>query len=80
MPGFTERMADKLNLPENRVAIRGAEVLQHIDFSAAGVRKDSTLVTPIGICLEYYEQKSSFIHVRVNEAFSHPPAKDLRIR
>lgn len=67
MPGFTERMADKLNLPENRVAIRGAEVLQHIDFSAAGVRKDSTLVTPIGICLEYYEQKSSFIHVRVNE-------------
>lgn len=67
IPGFTERMAQKLCLPENRVAIRGAEVLQHIDFSAAGVRKDSTLVTPIGICLEYYEQKSNFIHVRVNE-------------
>lgn len=67
MPGFTERMAEKLELPENRVAIRGAEVLQQIDFSEAGVRKDSTLVTPIGICLEYYEQKSNFIHVRVNE-------------
>ena len=67
MPGFTEKLAVKLNLPENRVAIRGAEVLQQIDFSATNVKKDSTLVTPIGICLEYYEQKSSFIYVKVNE-------------
>lgn len=67
MPGFTEIMAEKLGLPQNRVAIRGAEVLQQVDFSATGIKKDSTLVTPIGICLEYYEQKSNFIHVRVNE-------------
>lgn len=67
MPGFTDKMAEKLELPENRVAIRGAEVLQQIDFSATDVKKDSTLVTPIGICMEYYEQKSSFIHVRVND-------------
>lgn len=67
MPGFTERMARKLELSENRVAIRGAEVLQQIDFSQTGIKKDSTLVTPIGICMEYYEQKSNFIHVRVNE-------------
>lgn len=67
MPGFTERMSECLSLPENRVSIRGAEVLQQIDFTATGVKKDSTLVTPIGICLEYYEQKSSFIHVRVND-------------
>lgn len=67
MPGFTERMARKLELAENRVAIRGAEVLQQIDFSQTGIKKDSTLVTPIGICMEYYEQKSNFIHVRVNE-------------
>lgn len=67
MPGFTEKLAAGLNLPENRVAIRGAEVLQQIDFSATNVKKDSTLVTPIGICLEYYEQKSSFIYVKVNE-------------
>lgn len=67
MPGFTEMMADRLGLPQNRVSIRGAEVLQHIDFSATGIRKDSTLVTPIGICMDYYEQKSNFIHVRVNE-------------
>ena len=67
MPGFTERMSECLSLPENRVSIRGAEVLQQVDFSAAGVKKDSTLVTPIGICLEYYEQKGSFIHVKVND-------------
>lgn len=67
MPGFTEKLAARLELPENRVAIRGAEVLQQIDFSATNVKKDSTLVTPIGICLEYYEQKSSFIYVKVNE-------------
>lgn len=67
MPGFTAKMAEKLELPENRVASRGAEVLQQIDFSATGIKKDSTLVTPIGICMEYYEQKSNFIHVRVNE-------------
>lgn len=67
MPGFTAKMAEKLELPENRVAIRGAEVLQQIDFSATGIKKDSTLVTPIGICMEYYEQKSNFIHVRVND-------------
>lgn len=66
MPGFTERMSQRLGLPENRVAIRGAEVLQQIDFSSTGIKKDSMLVTPIGICMEYYEQKSNFIHVRVN--------------
>ncbi|MGN1206538.1 MAG: cell division protein FtsA [Eubacterium sp.] len=67
MPGFTEKLAKELGLPKNRVAIRGAEVLQQIDFSATDIKKDSTLVTPIGICLEYYEQKSSFIYVNVNE-------------
>lgn len=67
IPGFTEQMSKKLGLPENRVAIRGAEVLQQIDFSSTGIKKDSMLVTPIGICMEYYEQKGNFIHVRVNE-------------
>ena len=67
MPGYTERMAQQLGLPENRVAIRGSEVLQQIDFSETDIKKDSTLVTPIGICMEYYEQRGNFIHVRVND-------------
>ncbi len=66
IPGFTEIMAEKLGLPENRVALRGAEVLQQVDFSNTGIKKDSMLVTPIGICMEYYEQRSNFIYVVVN--------------
>lgn len=65
--GFTKRLATYLDLPENRVAIRGEEVLTNIEYLEQGITKDSTLVTPIGICLNYYEKKSNFIHVRVND-------------
>ena len=65
--GFTETLADYLKLPENRVAIRGAEVLSNVEFEQPGIQKDSTLVTPIGICMNYYEQRSNFIHVTVND-------------
>ena len=65
--GFTKALADYLELPENRVAIRGAEVLNNVEFEQPGIQKDSTLVTPIGICMNYYEQRSNFIHVTVNE-------------
>lgn len=65
--GFTAKLAEYLSLPENRVAIRGAEVLTNVKFEQSGIQKDSTLVTPIGICLNYYEQKNNFIHVTVND-------------
>lgn len=65
--GFTEMLASHLGLPLERVAIRGAEVLTQIEFEQPGVRKDSTLVTPLGICMNYYEQKNNFIHVVVND-------------
>lgn len=65
--GFTEKLAEYLQLPENRVAIRGAEVLTNVQFEQEGIRKDSTLVTPIGICMNYYDQTNNFIHVMVNE-------------
>ena len=65
--GFTESLAHFLGLPNERVAIRGAEVLSQVYFEQAGIRKDSTLVTPLGICMTYYEQKNNFIHVMVNE-------------
>lgn len=64
---FTERLAQYLSLPEGRVAIRGAEVLSDVTFMQEGIKKDSTLVTPIGICLSFYEQNNNFIHVMVNE-------------
>lgn len=65
--GFTKLLAEHLGLPENRVAIRGAEVLAGVQFEQAGIRKDSTLVTPLGICMSYYEKSSNFIHVMVND-------------
>lgn len=64
---FTERLAQYLSLPEGRVAIRGAEVLSDVTFMQEGIKKDSTLVTPIGICLSFFEQNNNFIHVMVNE-------------
>lgn len=64
--GFTESLAHYLGLPNERVAIRGAEVLSQVQFEQEGIRKDSTLVTPLGICMTYYEQKNNFIHVMVN--------------
>ena len=65
--GFTEKLASYLDLPLKRVAIRGADVLTNIDFPGEDVRKDSMMVTPIGICLSAYEQSNNFIHVTVND-------------
>lgn len=65
--GFTEMLADYLGLPLERVAIRGAEVLTQIEFEQPGIHKDSMLVTPLGICMNYYEMKNNFIHVMVND-------------
>ena len=64
--GFTDSLADKLGLVHERVALRGEEVMQNIHFSQEEVRKDPLLVTPIGICLNYYEKKNNFIMVHFN--------------
>lgn len=64
--GFTEMLAKKLELPEERVALRGEEVLQEVVFEQEGIKKDPLLVTPIGICLNYYDQRNNFIMVRFN--------------
>lgn len=64
--GFTEMLAKKLGLPEERVALRGEEVLQEVTFEQPEIKKDPLLVTPIGICLNYYDQRNNFIMVRFN--------------
>ena len=61
--GFDTRLADKLELPYERVALRGEEVLRQVTFEQPGVKKDPLLVTPVGICLNYFEQRNSFIMV-----------------
>lgn len=64
--GYTEMLAEKLDLPKERVALRGEEVLQEVVFEQKDIEKDPLLVTPIGICLNYYEQRNGFILVRFN--------------
>ncbi|MDE6851327.1 MAG: rod shape-determining protein [Lachnospiraceae bacterium] len=65
--GFIESLADYLELPKERVALRGTEVLGDVTFLQEDVQIDSLLVTPIGICLNYYEQRNNFIFVYINE-------------
>ena len=61
-----EKLAEDLDLPEERVALRGEEVLGDVTFEQEDIKKDPLLVTPIGICLNYYDQRNNFIMVRFN--------------
>ena len=67
LPGYTEALANKLGIQKERVAVRGEEVMQNIEFLEAEARRDSLMVTPIGICLSYYEQSNNFIFVYFND-------------
>ena len=64
--GFVESLAEYQGLQKERVALRGSEVLGRVRFLQEDITVDSLLVTPIGICLNYYEQKNNFIFVTVN--------------
>ncbi|HBA68724.1 MAG TPA: cell division protein FtsA [Lachnospiraceae bacterium] len=64
--GYTDSLADQLGIQQERVAVRGGEVMQSIDFLEENIVKDSLLVTPIGICLSFYEQSNNFIFVDFN--------------
>lgn len=64
--GFTENLAQSLGLQKERVALRGSEVLSNVKFLQEDINVDSLLVTPVGICLNYYEQRNNFIFVTVN--------------
>ena len=63
---FTEKLAEHLGIVKERVALRGEEVLKEVIFEQEDIKKDPLLVTPIGICMNYYEQRNNFILVRFN--------------
>lgn len=67
LEGYTESLAKELDIQKERVAVRGEEVMQQISFYEEDARKDSLMVTPIGICLSFYEQSNNFIFVYFNE-------------
>ena len=62
---YAHKVADKLGIARERVALRGEEVMQTVVFEE-DIKKDSLLVTPVGICLNYYEQSNNFIFVSFN--------------
>lgn len=64
--GFTEAIAENLKLPQERVALRGEEVLGGVEFKQEGIKKDPLLVTPIGICMNFYNQNNNFIIINMN--------------
>ncbi len=64
--GFSEMISNYLKIPAERVALRGQEVMNDINLLVEGMKKDSLYVTPIGICLNYFDQKNNFIFVNVN--------------
>lgn len=66
IPGFTERLAKHLDLPLERVALRGEEVMGFVNILVEDVKKDPLMVTPIGICLNFYDQKNRFVYLLVN--------------
>lgn len=67
IPTFVTTLAKHLGIAEDRVALRGAEVLNEIEFLQPGIKKDPLIVTPIGICLNFYNQRNNFITVTVND-------------
>ena len=64
--GYTEELASCMGIPVNRVALRGEEMMSRFVFLDNSVKRDSMLVTPLGICLNYYDQNNNFIFVTVN--------------
>lgn len=66
-PGFVETIASELDIIPSRVALRGEEVLQEVTLLCDNVKKDSLFVTPIGICLNFYESKNNFVKVIAND-------------
>ena len=67
VPGYTEAIAKDMKIPEERVALRGEEVMKSITFlNDSGIERDSLLVTPLGICFSYYEEANNFIFVSFN--------------
>lgn len=64
-PELPKRLASKLNLPENRVAIRGLDAISSVTF-ANHIEKGPELVTPIGIAIAAKKSPVQYHTVYVN--------------
>lgn len=67
VPGYTQAVAKYMGIAKERVAIRGSEVMTDIDFmEGSGAMQNSLMVTPVGICMSFYENSNNFIFVSFN--------------
>jgi cell division protein FtsA len=64
-PDLTRILASKLNLPDNRVAIRGLDAISSVSF-ASHITKGPELVTPIGIAIAAKQSPVQYHTVYVN--------------
>ncbi|MDP4169000.1 MAG: cell division protein FtsA [Bacillota bacterium] len=65
-PGLTERLAQLLELPSNRVAVRGIDAISSLTI-ADTIHKGPELVTPIGIALAAQHAPVQYVTVYVND-------------
>ncbi|KAA0549065.1 cell division protein FtsA [Bacillus sp. BGMRC 2118] len=65
-PELTKRIANMLELPENRVAIRGIDAIQHLHLPDH-LYQGPELVTPIGIAIAAKQSPVHYLTVYVNE-------------
>lgn len=67
IPGFLEKLALKLDMPKERVVIKGVETLQNIKFIAEELTGPK-FITPIGIGFTAFKERDSdFLQVTVND-------------
>ncbi|WP_227396596.1 cell division protein FtsA [Jeotgalibacillus aurantiacus] len=64
-PGLTQLLAEKLDLPENRVAVRGIEAIQNLTLHDS-IKRGPELVTPAGIAISANQTPINYIPVTVN--------------
>lgn len=65
-PALQEKIAEMLNLPANRVAIRGIDAINNLTFEVPSA-KGPELVTPIGIAIAAERSPVQYKTVYVNE-------------
>lgn len=81
IPGFVDKLCAKLEIPKERVAVRGSEALIKIKFPEGEKLTGPMYVTPIGICITSALDKGyDFIYVSVNgDIIELMKSKDLTV-
>lgn len=64
-PLLSQLISNRLQIPENRVAIRGIDAIQNVDFSDH-LYKGPELVTPIGIAIAADKNPIQYMSITVN--------------